>query len=572
MAEAESKALRHVVVVAGAGPVGLVTAIELARRGLKPILLDAKLEVNWTSRAVCISRRSQEILHRVGVTEEFFKKALPWNRGKTFYRDRLVFELDMPSTTDDRFAPFVNIQQFYTEQFLLETLQAIGSGASDIRWGHAIERVEQHDAGGIATIAGPDGAYEIAFDWLVAADGARSAVRASLGKELRGNSYEGRYLIADIRVEGADWPVERLVWFDPASNPGSTVILHVQPDDVWRIDIQVDPMLDDATVLGDAFLLPLIARHLHIVMGIDAGFEVIWRSVYRAHALSLDDYRDGRICFAGDAAHLVPIFGVRGLNSGIDDAHNLSWKLAMVIKGVAEAGLLDSYTEERRTATLENLGNAIKSTWFMSPPTPSFAVLRDAVLGLAASETWARDLLNPRQSAAHIYRGSSAIAYDEGGGWGEPGSVLAPLCLEDGRYLHDLVAHDRLTLFVIGNLALRADVSETARAMGLHLIALPAAVAALARGYSLILVRPDEHVAARFVDFDAEALQGAALRALGAAPGPRRSFVPITQLDTVVSHTRVEAILARISAEEEFGEGDVEAAAALLTQRIVAPA
>ncbi|MFD2498385.1 FAD-dependent monooxygenase [Rhizorhabdus histidinilytica] len=167
--------------------------------------------------------------------------------------------------------------------------------------------------------------------WVVAADGARSVVRQALGLKLQGDSYEGRYLIADIEVAGVERPVERHVWFDPPSNPGSTVILHVQPDGIWRIDIQLRDE-DGDEMLEEERLLPLLQAQLDM-MGVTAGWTLVWKSIYRAHALTLDSYRHGRVMLAGDAAHLVPIFGVRGLNSGIDDAHNLAWKLALVAAG-----------------------------------------------------------------------------------------------------------------------------------------------------------------------------------------------------------------------------------------------
>jgi 3-(3-hydroxy-phenyl)propionate hydroxylase len=553
------------VVLAGAGPVGLVVAIELARRGLKPILLDPKREIAWSSRAICVSRRSQEIFRRIGITEAFFEKALPWSSGKTFHRDKLVFRLEMPFSPADRFAPFVNIQQLYTEQFLLDTLESLGPDAIDTRWGHAIESVEQHDGGGEAIISCAEGPYNLAFDWIVAADGARSAVRASLGHTLHGTSYEGRYLIADIKVEGAVWPVERHVWFDPISNADSTVIVHVQPDGIWRIDIQIDPSLDDAAALDDAFLHPLIGRHLSTAMGVVSPFEVLWRSVYRAHALTMHDYRDRRVLFAGDAAHLVPIFGVRGLNSGIDDAHNLAWKLAMVVKGQAEEKLLDSYTEERRAATLENLGNAIKSTWFMSPPNRRFRILRDAVLRLAESKRWARELINPRQSAAHVYRASSVIQYDATRGPTEPGAVVPSVQLPDGRFLHDLLATDRLTLLSISDDA-EGIATDVALSLGLHFVAMPAESfdEATRPTCSFLLVRPDEHIAAAFASLDAQGLKSAIDRALGRNPQNVASFVPAEHVDQVVPYTPAEALFLRLATEEQLEDGDVSDAMEML--------
>jgi 3-(3-hydroxy-phenyl)propionate hydroxylase len=396
-------------------------------------------------------------------------------------------------------------------------------------------------------------------------------VRTALGHTLHGTSYEGRYLIADIKVDGASWPVERHVWFDPVSNPGSTVIVHVQPDEVWRIDIQIDPSLDDAAALHDGFLQPLIARHLSEVMRVNAPFEVIWRSVYRAHALSLDSYRDRRVLFAGDAAHLVPIFGVRGLNSGIDDAHNLAWKLAMVVSGEAEPPLLDSFTEERRAATLENLGNAIKSTWFMSPPNRGFRTLRDAALRLAETEGWARELINPRQSSAHVYKASSIIKYDGNPDLGEAGSVLRSVRLPDGRFLHDLLATDRLTLVSIGHAA-EGAARDLAGSLGLHFVSVPAESydASGITDCRLLLVRPDEHIASRSTSLDAQSLKAAIDRALGRVPGHSASFVPVEHVDRVVPYTPAEALFFRLATEKGFKYGDIDAAIKLLARGMAA--
>lgn len=570
------------VVVVGIGPVGMVAAIDLARRGFRPILLDSKRELAWSSRAICISRRSLEIFRRIGMTEAFFDKALGWTSGKTFLRDRLVFELQMQHGEEDAFPPFVNIQQYHTERFLLETIKAMGD-AVELRWGHAAAGLRQDADGATLAVRGPEGDYELDCDWIVAADGPRSPLREALGLKLKGTSYEGRYMIADLEVPGVERAVERHVWFDPVSNPGSTVILHVQPDHVWRIDIQLDGGEDDATVLAEENLLPRIQSHLDM-MGVDAPWRVIWKSVYRAHALSLDSYRHGRVLFAGDAAHLVPIFGVRGLNSGIDDAHNLGWKLAAVMRGDADERLLDSYGEERRQATLENLANAVKSTWFMSPPTPGFRTMRDAALELAADNHWTRPLINPRQSAAHRYTASSAIAYDAGADEGiAPGAVVPSLPVAgDGRRLQALLGRD-FTLVAFAD-ALPEDhlapVLARATARGIAVIVvggreapdgtthLPDPDAALldrfaGRHHPLYLLRPDEHVAARPCA-DPAAFDEALQTALGdSTPGDAFPFVCATDLDGVVPQTELERLFARLSRVlDEAGSGttDVETA------------
>lgn len=549
---------RTTVAVVGAGPVGLIAAIELARQGLRPVVLDAKDAIVWSSRAICISRRSQEILDRIGAGPAFAAKALPWSRGRTFHRDRLVFRLDMPHSPEDRHAPFVNLQQFYTERFLLDALEALGDGA-EIRWGHRVTGVEQDETGVTLAVAGPDGEYRLRADWVVAADGGRSAMRERMGLSLRGTAYESRYLIADIEVEGADRPVERHVWFDPPSNPGSTVILHVQPDGVWRVDYQLRDDEDPEEALHERNVAARLQAQLDM-MGVQAPWRMIWKSIYKALALSLDSYRHGRVLFAGDAAHLVPIFGVRGLNSGIDDAHNLGWKLAMVARGEAPEALLDSYSHERRRATRENHEQATKSTWFMSPPGAGFRLMRDAVLSLAADHAWASALVNPRQSSAHVYDDSPVILPDiaPGGAGVTPGEPLPnpPVRLVEapgdgadasGHHLHDALPSRGFTLLVfVDTLVDPAQAGALLDAPALAGAPLEAVLVGSERGiasvkasgavrrvmdaggalaerfaagrFPLYLVRPDEHVAARLRDADPDAVAAALGAALGQRP------------------------------------------------------
>jgi 3-(3-hydroxy-phenyl)propionate hydroxylase len=518
------------IAVVGAGPVGALAALELARHGMRPILLEARDSISWTSRAICISRRSLQILDRAGVGEALAAKALPWSKGKTFHRDRLVFRLDIPHASGDRHAPFVNLQQCYTEQFLIEAIEALGSDGADLRWGHNVAAVRETGTVVQLEVEGPEGSCQLDVDWLIAADGARSAVRSSLGLQLHGTSYEGRYLISDIEVEGADWPVERHVWFDAPANPGSTVILHVQPDGIWRVDCQLREGEDAEQALLDENLLPRLQSQLDM-MGITAPWRLVWKSLYRAHSLSLDNYRHGRILFAGDAAHLVPIFGVRGLNSGLDDAHNLGWKLALVARGEAPEALLDSYSHERRRATAENIAYADRSTWFMSPPSFGFRTMRDAALLLAHSEEWASSLINPRQASFHVYADSPIVVADGQTGRGiRPGAPVPNLPLRQAEGLRgNEASHLQLALPPTGfALLIFADfladgqveaMEEACRALPAHPVVLSReddiAEAFAAREFPLYLVRPDEHVAARLRTADTAALRDAFATAIG---------------------------------------------------------
>ncbi len=437
MPDTPSDLPKHVpVLIAGGGPVGLTLAALLARRGVATLVVEADTGYCTGSRAICMSRRSQEILGWVGADTALVRKGLSWVGGRSFHRDREVLHFEMPSEPTQRFAPMVNIQQYFVEQFAHEAALSAAVPA-DVRWGSRVERVRATDQAVELLVQAPAGSVTVRADWLVACDGGRSTVREQLGLALRGMEYEGRYVIVDIR-QTSRRAVERLAWFDPPSNPGSTLLMHRQPDDVWRIDYQLRADEDPAEAVRPENVLPRVQSHLSMI-GEDAPWELLWISLYNAKCLTLDDYRHGRVLFAGDAAHLVPIFGVRGLNSGIDDAANLAWKLARVVQGWSPPGLLDSYSTERVHAARQNMALGAKSTEFMAPPDFAFALMREAALRLAVHDPTVRPLLNPRQSAPIRYVESSLNLPQTSDAWSHddaaPGSPAPEALLADGSHL-----------------------------------------------------------------------------------------------------------------------------------------
>ena len=419
---------QHPVVIVGAGPVGLCVALGLANHGVASVVLEADDSVCLGSRAICVSRRSLEIMQRLGALEGFLNIGLPWTGGRSFYRDAQVLHFTMPHDQNQKLPPMLNLAQYHIEQILLERARQ-RADLIDIRWQSKAIGLEVRDAAVRLQVSSAAGDYALQADWLVAADGGRSFVREAMGLELRGTSYEGRYVIVDIRLD-TDRPTERLAYFDAPCNPGSTVLVHKQPANVWRIDYQLGDGEDAAEAIKPENVLPRV-ESLLAMMGERGAWAPVWITIYKANALTLERYRHGRVFFAGDAAHLVPIFGVRGANSGIDDADNLAWKLALRIQGVASDGLLDSYSTERVAAAHENLRSGMKSTEFMAPPSFAFELMRKAVLGLAVRHADVRALINPRQTAAIHYRDSplnlhvgAASAFDAGPA---PGAVL-PEC------------------------------------------------------------------------------------------------------------------------------------------------
>ena len=388
----------------------MALALGLVNHGVRSVILEADDTVCVGSRATCISRRSLEIIERLGALPAFLAKGLPWSSGRSFYQTEEVFRFEMPSDPQQKLPPMINLEQYYIEQCLLDEIFRRNTqtpGLIDIRWGTELTGLRE-DADGLTLQArNALGDYALHASWLVGCDGGQSFVRKSLGLELEGTGYEGRYVIIDIELPST-YPTERRAWFDPPWNPGSTVLMHRQPDDIWRIDYQLlraGQSTEEA--LQPAAVTEFVQRHLDAIGEGHLPWKTVWTSVYRAGAMTLASFRHGRILFAGNAAHAMPIFGVRGLNSGFDDADNLAWKLAFVTRELSDASLLDSYSQERIGAFHINAENAMRSTEFMSPPSRGFDLLREAALSLSGAHRGIAQLINPRQTEAVRYADSA---------------------------------------------------------------------------------------------------------------------------------------------------------------------
>lgn len=450
------------VAVVGGGPVGLTTALGLAHRGCEIVVFEAEDSACFGSRAICVSRHSLEVLDPLGVAAQLMKEAVAWTSGRSFYRGIEVLRFQMPHAADDVFPPMVNVSQSRIEQLLVDAAHA--TDGLTVQWSSTVVGCEQAGDHVGLDVDTPDGRMRVLADWLVAADGARSTVRDLLGLRMSGASYEGRYVIADIHWPSAQ-PTERRVWFDAPSAPGSTLILHQQPDDIWRVDYQLGPDEDPEVESAEERIRARIGRHLEW-LGDTTPWTLEWSTVYRAHALSLERYRHGRVLFVGDAAHLVPIFGVRGLNSGLEDADALAWTLPLVVRGRLADAALDVWAAERRGAWEQNIAQADLSTRFMTPGTDGYRLTRDAVLALAAERPELSALVNPRQSSATHARGSAltAGAPEDGSGPG-PGDPVADVPLASPERIEGS-ARSLLGLaggrFAVVSSGIREDATEVA--------------------------------------------------------------------------------------------------------------
>ncbi len=421
---------RHPVVIVGAGPVGMTLALDLAQHNVPVALLDDDDKLSAGSRAICFAKRTLEIWDRLGVGDAMVAKGVSWNVGKVFFRDAPVYSFDLLAEAGHRRPAFINLQQYYAEGLLSDAVSQ--TPHIDVRWHSRVVGVQNHVDGVKLTVETPDGTYAINADYVVACDGARSAVRKLLGLESKGQTFRDRFLIADVKMT-APFPSERWFWFDPPFHPNQSVLLHRQPDNVWRIDFQLGWDADPEEEKRPERVRPRVQA----LLGPDAEFEFEWISVYTFACMRMERFRHGRVLFAGDSAHLVSPFGARGANSGVQDADNLGWKLGLVVRGDAPDALLDSYAAEREYAADENILNSTRATDFITPKSEISRVFRDAVLDLAKEHPFARRLVNSGRLSVPAILHTSPLNtpdVDEFSGMMVPGAaaVDAPV-LVDGR-------------------------------------------------------------------------------------------------------------------------------------------
>jgi 3-(3-hydroxy-phenyl)propionate hydroxylase len=519
-ADAGALAARHPVVVVGAGPVGLTAALDCARRGLPVLLLDDNDTVSVGSRALCYAKRTLEVWDRLGVARRMIDKGIQWQVGKVFRDADLVYRFDLLPEAGHKMPAMINLQQYYLEEYLVEACER--SGLVELRWKHEVTALEQHADHAVLTVATPEGECRLRADWVIACDGAGSALRGMVGATFTGQAFQDRFLIADVLMK-ADFPTERWFWFDPPFHRGQSVLLHREADNVWRIDFQLGWDADPEEERKPERVVPRIQA----MLGPDVAFDLEWVSVYQFACRRIDRFRHGRVLFAGDAAHQVSPFGARGANTGVQDIDNLAWKLALVVRGLAPESLIDTYHDERSVAADDNLLNSTRSTDFITPKTRASRLLRDAVLSLARTEPFARRMINSgRLSMPTPYVDSPLNTPDaspfEGGVPAGTNCADAPV-LRDGNagWLLDALPEGH-ALLVFGA---RPDVGEvgcggvSARVLtvGVDLVDVEGLVARRydARPGTVYLIRPDRYVAARWRTFDARLIEAALARALG---------------------------------------------------------
>jgi 3-(3-hydroxy-phenyl)propionate hydroxylase len=511
-----AQTVRHPVIIVGAGPVGLTAALELATQGVDVVVLDDSDRIGEGSRAICFAKRTLEIFDRLGVGQGLVDRGVTWKRGRVFLGEGELYDFDLLPEGGHKMPAFINIQQYYVEAALAERVGKT-TDLIDLRWRNRVTGLAQDERGVTLTVETPEGTYHLAADWVIACDGSRSPTRAMMGLEFAGEAFDDRFLIADVKMTAA-FPTERWFWFQPPFHSGQSALLHKQPDDVWRIDLQLGRDADVEAERHPDHVIPRIRR----MLGHD-DFTLEWVSVYTFQCRRLSRFVHDRVIFAGDSAHQVSPFGARGANSGVQDAENLAWKLAAIIHGEAGEGLLASYDAERGAAADENIRHSTRATDFIAPPSPGERRLRDAVLELARHTAFAKRMVNSgRLSTATVYETVLSTPDDESwSGAAQLGAVApdVPLSLADGQdaFLSERIGGRFVALVMDGAEPNPAVEGLDVLTIGRDLIDAEALFAQRydARAGSTFLLRPDGHLAARWRYFDPSAILAARHRALG---------------------------------------------------------
>ncbi|WP_323010694.1 FAD-dependent oxidoreductase [Paracoccus sp. (in: a-proteobacteria)] len=338
------------VLICGAGAAGLTLAIELARRGVSFRLIEKRREPFRGSRGKGIQPRTQEILEDLGILNKIVAAGGTYPPMREYRDDGSYVEKDTGERPDptpgEPYHIALMIPQFLTERIMRGRLVELGHG---VEFGCELVGFEQSENGVTARLAGPNGEETVRVRYLVGADGGRSFVRHALGVNFPGKTLGVRAIVADARLTGLD----RDAWhqFNDGDMERMVAICPLAGTDLFQIQapIPLDGKID------------LSAEGLGRIIGERTGGSniqvnsVAWASAYAMHARLADRYRVDRVFLVGDAAHIHPPTGGQGLNTSVQDAYNLAWKLAAVLGG-ADYDLLDTYGEERRPVAESMLG------------------------------------------------------------------------------------------------------------------------------------------------------------------------------------------------------------------------
>ncbi|MDI9347857.1 MAG: FAD-dependent monooxygenase [Methylacidiphilales bacterium] len=397
------------VIIVGAGPSGLTLALELAAQQIPSVIIDKDSTVSFGSRAICYSKRTLEILGRLGIGKKLLAKGVRWNDGSVFLQNSLIYKYRLVNEKDFQMPAFINLQQYYLEDYLVQAV--LMQPLISLRFEESVSNLVAHRSGSIVTVTSQKGTYQLACQYLIAADGTNSTIRSMMNLHPVGESFEDYFLICDVKTS-TTYTNERIYWFNPSFYPQGSVLRHQQPDKVIRIDFQLGPHCNPEVENQPA----QVAKYLNAMLG-ENGWSLEWSSIYKFRCRRLSSFVHNNVIFLGDSAHQVSPFGARGANGAIAAAQNLGWKLARVLKKIAPKKLLQSYDEERGYASDINILNSTRSALFISPLNQTCQTIRDSVLSLAKNHSAVQPLVNSGRLSEHCDYPASTLSDQQDGCW-----------------------------------------------------------------------------------------------------------------------------------------------------------
>ena len=363
----------------------------MAQRGITSVVLDDNNIVSTGSRAICWAKRTLEIFDRLGVASKMMAKGITWETGRLFNGDKEVFSFNLLPDKDQKFPAFINLQQYYVEEYLIERCFELDE-LIDLRFSSKVIDHTQNKENVGVTVRCPEGDYQLKSSYMVASDGAESPTRKRMNLSFDGEVFDEHFLIVDIYMETPPFKTdrpERWFWFAPTFHDGQSALLHKQAENIYRIDLQLEENINRKNELD-----PERVRKRIIKVVKSENFEIDWMSIYKFKCASLDRMVFDRIIFIGDSAHVVSPFGARGGNGGMHDVDNLGWKLASILKNSSSEKILSTFNDERIEAAKENIANSSRATNFMTPKNKMAKIFRDQVLDLSLNNLFSRNLIN----------------------------------------------------------------------------------------------------------------------------------------------------------------------------------
>jgi 3-(3-hydroxy-phenyl)propionate hydroxylase len=373
------------VVIVGAGPVGLITALALGRQGIPVLVLECEADLPLDLRASTLHCATLDLLDRLGVTQRLLQAGYRVRHWQI--RDRksgVIAEWDLGLLESDTKFPFrIACEQHKLARIALDMLSDVPG--VEVRFGCRFLSAHQATDRVVARFETNDDVEEVTASWLVGADGGRSAVRKSAEIEFEGFTWPEQFLgvSTDHDFEPDGFAYSAYV-SDPVEWAAVFKVPHDGPPGIWRVMFPTDPALSSATALSNEF----IESRMQGFLPQATPYRIEYRNLYRVHQRVAKAFRKGRIVLVGDAAHVNNPVGALGLNGGLHDAINLSEKLGQTWGGNSDEGLIDRYERQRRTISVESIqAESIRNKRLLEERDPAVRAERLAELRLIAADT-----------------------------------------------------------------------------------------------------------------------------------------------------------------------------------------